>query len=85
MSMSSEGKVVQTRLDPSEYERLKEVADEADKPLKEVLREAAIAYADAHARPDPDDPLFTVEPPASDGPQLSAARTDEYLYGDDSE
>lgn len=85
MSMSSDTKVVQTRLDRSEYERLQDVADQEDKPLKEVLREAVLAYTDAHVRPDPDDPLFTVDPPAGDGDDLSASDTDDYLYGDGAE
>lgn len=85
MSMSSDEKVVQTRLDPGEYERLRQVAEQEEKPLKEVLREAALAYADSHVQPDPDDPLFTVDPPDGDGEELSASDADDYLYGGKSE
>lgn len=83
--MSTDGKVVQTRLAPSEYERLRAVADSEGKPLKEIVREAVRAYADAHTAPDPDDPLFTAEPPAGTGETVSAANADDYLYGDDAE
>lgn len=82
MSMSSDGKVVQTKLPIAEYEQLREVAEQEGKPLKTVLREAALAYADAHMAPDPDDPLFTAEAPEGDGKRVSAADADDYLYGD---
>lgn len=78
--MSSDGKVVQTRLSPSEYERLSELAESEGKPLKELLRDAVRAYADAHAAPDPDDPLFTVEVPEGGDEDVSATDTDTYLY-----
>lgn len=61
------------------------MAEQEEKPLKDVLREAALAYADAQVQPDPDDPLFTVEPPAGDGTEISASDADEILYGDGAE
>lgn len=85
MAMSSDGKVVQTELAPAEYERLRQVARQEDKPLKEVLRQAALAYVDTHVAPDPNDPFFTLEPPAGDGEEVSASDADEFLYGDPQE
>jgi hypothetical protein len=83
--MSSDGKVVQTELPASEYERLREVAEDQGKPLKAVVRDAIAAYAAGHATPDPDDPLFTAEPPAVGGDTVDATKTDDYLYGDERE
>lgn len=83
--MSSDGKVVQTELSASEYERLREVAEDQGKPLKAVVRDAIAAYAAGHAEPDPEDPVFVAEPPSVDGDTVSAEKTDEYLYGDDGE
>jgi len=83
--MSSDEKVVQTKLPQAEYERLRKVADEEGEPLKTVLREAIVAYTDSHVRPDPNDPVFTADPPHEDVEAVSAAKTDVYLYGDRSE
>lgn len=81
--MSSDAKVVQTELSSAEYERLRRVADQEDKSLKELLRDAATEYTRTHGELDPEDPLFQYEPDGTTGESLSAAKTDEYLYGEE--
>lgn len=82
MAMSSDAKVVQTELSTEEYERLRRVAEQEDKSLKELLRDAAAEYTRTHGELDPDDPLFRYDPSGTTGEDVSAANTDEYLYGD---
>ena len=83
MSIDTDFKVVQTQLDLREYERLRRVADEEGLSLKEVLRRAATEFVDRHERHDPTDPFFAGPDPDVEGEDsLSAAETDEYLYGD---
>lgn len=83
----SDNKVVQTELPESEYERLRQHADDEGISLKEALRRATDAYLEAKDRPDPDDPFFSfhdrVDSEAVDGPETDAAEMDDDLYGDD--
>lgn len=83
MAMGSDGKVVQTVLSPEEYERLRRVAEQEEKSLKELLRDAATEYTRTHAELDADDPLFDYEPEGTTDEEVSAADADEYLYGDE--
>lgn len=71
-------KVVQTTLSEEEYERLRGVAEEEGKSLKQVLRDAAGEYVAKHYAVDPEDPLFVAE--AFEGEETDAAETDSYLY-----
>lgn len=82
MSIENEEKVVQTRLDESEYEQLRRVAEQEEITLKEALRRAATEFAERKERHDPDDPFFAAESPESTtgGEELTATKTEEYLY-----
>lgn len=82
MSMSSDGKVVQTELNHEEYDRIRRLADEQDLSLKELLRRAALEYTENHSELEPDDPLFSYEPEGTTDRTVTARDTDEYLYGD---
>jgi hypothetical protein len=86
MSSDSDEKVVQTRLSASEYERFRRIADEEGISLKEALRRAVTAYTGTHERHDIDDPFFdgaaNSDTDAEHDEQLTAEKTDSYLYGD---
>ena len=86
MSMDSEETVVQTRLGPDEYDRLKRVAEAEGISLREALKRAAIAYTSAHGQHDPDDPFFAGGPEPDDDEDdegLTATETERYLYGEE--
>ena len=83
MAMSSDAKVVQTELSAEEYEQLRRVAEQEEKSLKELLREAATEYTRSHSELDPDDPLFRYEPSGTTGETVSAREADDYLYGEE--
>lgn len=83
MDMSSDEKVVQTTLPREEYELLCRIAEDEDESLKETLRNAATEYVRQQSKPDPDDPFFAYEADGTTGEQVSAAKTDEYLYGEE--
>lgn len=83
MAIDGEDKVVQTELSRETYERLCRVAEREDRTIKGVVGDAIEAYVRRQETPDADDPFFSYEPPADvEGPELSAAEADEYLYGD---
>jgi len=75
---SAREKVVQTTLGREEYERLRDVAEEEGKSLKQVLRDALNQYVESHYGVDPEDPLFVAE--TFEGEETDAADTDRYLY-----
>lgn len=82
--MSTEDqRVVQTKLDGREYRRFRRIAEEEGLSLKEALRRAANAYAEAHDCVDRDDPLFgTIEDLDADvGDRTDAREMDDDLYG----
>jgi hypothetical protein len=87
MSSDSNEKVVQTRLSAAEYERFRRIADEEGITLKEALRRAVTEYTGTREKHDSDDPFF--QGAASSGSdaepdeQLTAEKTDSYLYGDE--
>ena len=80
MCMSSSGKVVQTELPEKEYERLVRIAEQEDKSLKQLLRDAANEYTRRHEEIDLDDPFFNVDVGESGTNEKTAKKPDEYLY-----
>lgn len=70
-------KVVQTELSRAEYRRLEALAEQEERSLKGLLRDAARAYSDRHLAYDDEDPLFAAD--AADGPPTDAATTEERL------
>lgn len=82
LHMSSSEKVVQTELPEKEYERLVRIAEQEDKSLKQLLRDAANEYTSRHEEIDPDDPFFNVDVGESGTGEKTAEKTDEYLYGE---
>lgn len=85
MSMDSEETVVQTRLGPEEYDRLRRVAESEGISLREALRRAAEEYTASHGQHDPDDPFFAGGPESDDDAEgdLTATETETYLYGEE--
>lgn len=86
--MSAGEKVVQTVLDEDEYERFRRLAEEHDLSIKEAARQALTTWTDRESAHSPSDPLFGIDsrlPEEEDGPETSAARTDDYLYGDETD
>jgi hypothetical protein len=55
------GKVVQTKVDPSEYRILQRTAKGRKMTIKEVVREAITSWVGA-SNPLDEDPLFKVKP-----------------------
>jgi Ribbon-helix-helix protein, copG family len=85
-STNDDTKVVQTELNSTEYARFRRLAQDEGKSLKEMLREAAAEYIDAHAEPDPSDPLFAVADEMAAlnegrcGESLAPGELDDALY-----
>jgi len=52
--------VVQTELDPAEYETLAVAARKSGLTLKEALRQAALRWATEESGIDPKDPIFDI-------------------------
>ena len=67
---------VQTVLTPEQYERLRQLADEADKPVSVLIREAVeqtyFVEMDRRRRREALERLLALEAPAADWPQMEA-------------
>ncbi len=74
------GKVVQTILEESEYERLRKIAGRKGLKIKEAARSAILSWTKENEPLDPNDPFFKLRPVDLGDPELSR-KVDEILYG----
>ena len=74
--------LVQAQIPEGEYRLLRQRADAAGQPMKEIVRRALHAYL-SEEKVDPKDPIFSAFPPGASGRKgHSAAREhDKVLYG----
>lgn len=84
-NIEESGKVVQTEVSTSLYERFVAAADAREMTIKEAVREAIAEFTYRNEPIDGDDPIFE---PLSRGTDSESAdddaseRVDELLYGD---
>ncbi len=74
------GKVVQTVLQGSEYEKFRRAAESARLKIKDAVRYAVLAWTSEASPLDLGDPFFKSEAVNMGDPHLSA-KVDEILYG----
>ncbi len=72
-------KVVQTEVDPSEYEMLEKIVRKRRMTIKQALREAIASWIGLQT-PLSEDPLFKVKPTRTEV-KTESAKLDEVLYG----
>lgn len=79
------GKVVQTEVSTSLYERFAAAADAREMTIKEAVREAIAEFTHRNEPIDPEDPIFeplSREPGPEPADSDASERVDEILYGD---
>jgi hypothetical protein len=74
------GKVVQTVLEESEYERFRKIARNKGLKVKEAARSAIVHWTKGLTPLDPNDEFFRLKPTDLGDPELSS-KVDEVLYG----
>lgn len=77
--MSTTGKVVQTEVDPTEYEVLEKIVRKRQMTIKEAVREAVASWIGLQT-PLEEDPLFKLKPVRT-GVKTDSSKLDDALYG----
>lgn len=72
-------KVVQTEVNETEHQLLREISEEKNIPIKELVKRAIYRYIN-RVKIDADDPLFS-SPSAKEGATNGSEKHDKYLYG----
>ena len=73
------GKVVQTEVDPTEYEILEKIVRKRQMTIKEAVREAVASWIGLQT-PLEEDPLFKLKPVRT-GVKTDSSKLDDALYG----
>jgi hypothetical protein len=73
------GKVVQTEVDPTEYEVLEKIVRKRQMTIKEAVREAVASWIGLQT-PLEEDPLFKLKPVRT-GVKTDSSKLDDALYG----
>jgi len=73
------GKVVQTEVNPSEYEVLEKIVRKRRMTIKDAVRDAITSWIGLQT-PLEEDPLFKLKPTRT-GVKTESSRLDEALYG----
>ncbi len=77
--MVTTGKVVQTEVNPSEYEILEKIVRKRRMTIKDAVRDAITSWIGLQT-PLEEDPLFKVKPTRT-GVKTESSRLDDALYG----
>jgi hypothetical protein len=77
--VSTTGKVVQTEVDPTEYEVLEKIVRKRQMTIKEAVREAVASWIGLQT-PLEEDPLFKLKPVRT-GVKTDSSKLDDALYG----